>query len=62
VLQEVAVCFQTAIRDVDLACRWGGEEILFLITRAELDEIILVTSRLCINIRQLAIQNNGEKI
>jgi diguanylate cyclase len=47
VLKNVAELLQKNIRDVDLACRWGGEEFLLLITRTEQDEIMVVAERLC---------------
>lgn len=62
VIKEVASILQKNIREVDLACRWGGEEYLLLITHTGLDEVIRVAKRLCDEIARTTLDADGQKI
>ncbi len=62
VLQGIAAFLQRNIRDVDLACRWGGEEFLLLIIRTELEGIKLLANRLCKMLAEMPLDIGGEKI
>jgi len=62
VLKDVAVILQQNIRDVDLACRWGGEEFLLLITRTNLEEVKFVANRLCTELAQTTLNIDGQGI
>jgi diguanylate cyclase (GGDEF)-like protein len=62
VIKEVASLLQKNIRDVDLACRWGGEEYLLLITRVSLDEALIIGNRLCGGISNASFGIEGQNI
>lgn len=62
VLKEVAAFLQRNIREVDMACRWGGEEFLLLITRTERDEALAVANRLCQDLAQMPLEVDGQQL
>lgn len=62
VLQKIAELLQANVRDVDLACRWGGEEFLLLITQTEKDDIVLLANRLCASLAQTPFDVDGKSI
>lgn len=62
VIKEVANYIKKNIREVDLACRWGGEEYLLLITRTELDNVAAVAKRLCKELADTPFEIDGQKI
>jgi diguanylate cyclase (GGDEF)-like protein len=62
VLQETAAFLSHNIRDVDMVCRWGGEEFLLLITHTELDGIRFNSHRLCTSLAQTPMNVDGKLI
>lgn len=62
VIKEIASLLQKNIRDVDLACRWGGEEYLLLIARVGMDEALMIGNRLCNGISNASFDIDGQKI
>ncbi|MCE1255043.1 MAG: GGDEF domain-containing protein [Anaerolineae bacterium] len=62
VLKDVADLLQGNIRDVDLACRWGGEEFLLLITRIGSDEVLSVARRLCNDLERTSFNIDGQVV
>jgi len=62
VLVEVAALLQRSIREVDLACRWGGEEFLLLITRTGQQEVMTIAQRLCKDLAEMPLDVDGQMI
>lgn len=62
VLVKVAEFLQRNIREVDLACRWGGEEFLLLITRTEPDAVMAIAQRLCKDLAKMPVDVDGQTI
>lgn len=52
VLRRIAEIFQKAVRDIDLAARWGGEEFVLLLPQVELAEGVEIAERLRIRLAQ----------
>lgn len=62
VLVEVAGLLQQNIRNIDLACRWGGEEFLMLITHSDRDTVKMVAERLCRELAYTPIIIDGQEL
>ena len=45
ILRQIAQRMQKAVRDLDIVCRWGGEEFVFLLPRTEPAEACQVMER-----------------
>jgi diguanylate cyclase (GGDEF)-like protein len=62
VLKTLAQLMKDTLRIVDLICRWGGEEFIFLLPRTRLEQAVETASRLRINIEEYPIQIEHTKI
>jgi diguanylate cyclase (GGDEF)-like protein len=61
-LVHFAEILRRATRDVDVACRWGGEEFAVLLQRAGPAEVELIAQRVVDMIRDAPLQREGEDI
>ncbi len=61
VLVTIANTIYLNVREEDIVCRWGGEEILILI-RADLDIATRVGERICQEVREEVIDYAEEKV
>lgn len=62
VLVALARAFASAVRDVDLCARYGGEELAFLLPHTPLDRARDVAERLRRTAEELAVQWKGDRI
>lgn len=53
VLVAVSDALKTMLRNIDIICRWGGEEFIALLPTADLDQAKLIAQKLRVNIEQL---------
>jgi len=61
-LQEIGLFLQTNIRSEDIACRYGGEEFLLILTESSLESVIEVAEKLREGIKHLRIQYRREAL
>ncbi len=61
-LQEIGLYLQTNIRSEDIACRYGGEEFLLILTESTLEASIDVAEKLREGIKHLRIQYRREAL
>ncbi|MFO1372346.1 MAG: diguanylate cyclase [Candidatus Competibacteraceae bacterium] len=55
VLQAVATTMRDSLRQVDMVCRYGGEEFMMLLPEASLETAMIVAQRLCTILASQAI-------
>ena len=60
VLLRVAQTLQQTIRNIDIVCRWGGEEFVVLLPTASIDNAIAIAEKIRINIENLEIESVGK--
>ncbi len=59
VLKEVARIFKQTIRNEDVVCRWGGEEILIFLPEASKEQAVAVSERILEKIRKIQIETEN---
>jgi diguanylate cyclase (GGDEF)-like protein len=59
VLVVVAHSFQNAIRNIDIVCRWGGEEFIILLPTASIENAIAIAEKIRVSIENLEIEEVG---
>ena len=59
VLVQVAHILLKTLRNIDIICRWGGEEFLVLIPTASLDNATILAEKLRANVEDLEIDKVG---
>ncbi len=57
VLVEVSRALTEKLRNVDMVCRWGGEEFVVLLPSVSLDNAVLIAQKLRSHIKELSIAN-----
>jgi diguanylate cyclase (GGDEF)-like protein len=62
VLKEVAATLLHNIREVDLACRYGGEEFAILLPHTPKDNAIIVADRITSCVRQLKLSSGADSV
>jgi diguanylate cyclase (GGDEF)-like protein len=62
VLREVARIVMASLRVTDIACRYGGEELLVLLPDCPLDNAIQTAERLRLQIESLTNVANGQSV
>lgn len=63
VLKSVAEVFKTSVRNGDIVCRWGGEEILVMLPKCGKDTAAQIAERIADGIRgTLVISPDGAKV
>ena len=63
VLREFAQALEEGIRDVDLACRWGGEEFVLVLPGTDLDGAVHLAERIRKDVdARLLLSGHGEPI
>ncbi len=62
VLVHVSETIRNTLRQVDLAARYGGEEMVILLPETDLDSAHKTAERLCQAIHDLKVQFNGQEI
>jgi diguanylate cyclase (GGDEF)-like protein len=62
VLRAVADCLQQHVREHDLACRYGGEEFLLILSGSSLENSLERAEELRQEIRQLRVTYRGEPL
>jgi diguanylate cyclase (GGDEF)-like protein len=62
VLQGVAATLKEALRNSDIACRWGGEEFLIILTNTDLPASASVANTLRARIEQQKHEINGNSV
>jgi diguanylate cyclase (GGDEF)-like protein len=64
VIKYVALVIRNSLRNTDIAVRYGGDEILVVLTSTQIDEARQIAERMRMSIRQLAefITTDNEKI
>ncbi|MGB2783480.1 MAG: GGDEF domain-containing protein [Atribacterota bacterium] len=53
ILKEVVKFFKSILRDIDIICRFGGDEFLFIFPDSSLDDAPLIRDRLSKNLEKL---------
>jgi diguanylate cyclase len=59
VLQEVAALLKGEIREIDIVCRWGGEEFVVLLPTASIEQAVVIAEKLRNKIASLEIEVVG---
>jgi diguanylate cyclase len=59
VLQEVAALLKGEIREIDIVCRWGGEEFVVLLPTASIEQAVVIAEKLRNKIASLEIKVVG---
>ncbi len=62
VLRQIAAILNSAVRDLDAVCRYGGEEFLIVLCRSEADIALRVAERIRQSVSDNIVQYNGESI
>ena len=62
VLSELAKTFQNAIRELDSAARWGGEEFLLLLPETDSEGGLTVAEKLRTTIEEQKIQYQSKQL
>jgi diguanylate cyclase (GGDEF)-like protein len=62
VLQAVAQVLQDNVRGSDIACRYGGEELMAILPEASLDETFHCATEIRIAISQLQLSHRGKPL
>ena len=52
VLSELGRFLQDNIRRNDIACRYGGEEFVLILSRVQQDQVLAIAQKLCLSIRE----------
>ena len=59
VLQKVAALLKAEIREIDIVCRWGGEEFVILLPTASMEQAVTIAEKLRTKIASLEIEVVG---
>lgn len=59
VLKNVADVLKNWLREIDISCRWGGEEFVVLLPETDANGALLLADRLRLSIEQAEISHNG---
>ncbi|MGL6339015.1 MAG: sensor domain-containing diguanylate cyclase [Waterburya sp.] len=62
VLREVGAYLQSQIRQYDIACRYGGEELVIVMPDASLETTIIRAEDIRIGIKKLQLEHEGQKL
>jgi diguanylate cyclase (GGDEF)-like protein len=62
VLKTVSLCIKSHVRESDVVCRFGGEEILVLMSNADLVQATHTAEKLCVMVRNLSVDFNGKSM
>ncbi|MEO0835254.1 MAG: diguanylate cyclase [Cyanobacteria bacterium J06642_3] len=62
VLSQVGAYLSSQIRQYDVACRYGGEELLIVMPNASLEDTILRAEKFRQGINQLKLKHDGTKL
>ncbi|MGE4419829.1 MAG: diguanylate cyclase [Sulfurimonas sp.] len=60
VLVLIAHELQKTLRNIDIVCRWGGEEFVVLLPATELENAVILAEKLRAHIEALALQKVGK--
>ncbi|PNV84353.1 MAG: hypothetical protein C0627_01340 [Sulfurimonas sp.] len=60
VLVLIAHELQKTLRNIDIVCRWGGEEFIVLLPATELENAVILAEKLRAHIEALALQKVGK--
>ncbi len=59
-LVQVSHILLKILRNVDVVCRWGGEEFLVMLPTADLDHAVVIAEKLRYSIEELDIDTVGQ--
>lgn len=62
VIAMVAKTLKAALRPLDVACRWGGEEFVILVPNTTADGLAIVAERIRMLVEQSWIEHDGERV
>jgi diguanylate cyclase (GGDEF)-like protein len=62
VLQSMGELLWRAVRDVDAPCRYGGEELVCVMTETPLDGAMVAARRIQALVRELDLRRGGERV
>jgi len=62
VLEEVGKYLHSQIRQYDLACRYGGEELVVVMPNAAIGDIVMRAEEIRLGVKQLKLQHNDRDI
>ena len=62
VLQQVGNYLQKQIRQYDMACRYGGEELVIIMPDASLENTILRAEEIRKGVKELHLEHDGQKL
>lgn len=62
VLASVSKLLQETVRRVDIACRFGGEELVIILPDTPLDSGVNLANRLCDKVRALPFESKGQSV
>ena len=60
VLVQVSHLLLRTLRNIDIVCRWGGEEFILLLPTASLNNAVSLSEKLRENMHRLDIDNVGD--
>jgi diguanylate cyclase (GGDEF)-like protein len=61
-LKWVTRIWKSSIRKIDIPCRYGGEEFVFILPNSSIDDVILTAERLRTGLSSLPIQLDNESV
>ena len=62
VLQEVGIYLLSKIRQYDLACRYGGEELIIIMPDASIEDTVTRAEEIRAGIKQLKLEHESQKL
>lgn len=62
VLQQVATYLMSEIRQYDIACRYGGEELVLVMLDADIGDIVIRAEAIRVGVSKLKLEHEGKKL
>ena len=62
VLSQIGIYLLSQIRQYDIACRYGGEELVIVMPDASIDDTIIRAEEIRLGVKKLQLEHEGEKL
>lgn len=62
VLSQIGTYLLSQIRQYDIACRYGGEELVIVMPDASIDDTIIRAEEIRLGVKKLQLEHEGEKL